>query len=128
MDRALDNIKLDVPNIAGPVVTQNPRLAANGLPNMFFLPSAFTSEALGQLGNANLRFFHGPGFVNTDMGLQKTIPIREGWSVLLRGEFFNIFNHANFNVPVGNFHSSQFGEVTSAFPGRIGQVSAKFVF
>ena len=127
-DRALDNIKLDVPNIAGPVVTQNPRLAANGLPNMFFLPSAFTSEALGQVGNANLRFFHGPGFINTDLGLQKTIRIRENWTVLLRGEFFNIFNHANFSVPVGNFHASQFGEVTSAFPGRIGQVSAKFMF
>jgi len=46
----------------------------------------------------------------------------------LRGEFFNIFNHTQFNNPDGNFTSSLFGVVTSARDPRIGQVSAKFAW
>jgi hypothetical protein len=43
---------------------------------------------------------------------------------------FNVFNHANFLASgvIGNANSSQFGEATTAAPGRIGQVSAKFIF
>ena len=43
-------------------------------------------------------------------------------------EFFNIFNHTQFNNPTGNFSSGTFGQVTSARPPRIGQLSAKFVW
>jgi hypothetical protein len=45
-----------------------------------------------------------------------------------RAEFFNIFNHAQFMTPVGNFSSSQFGLVTSAQPPRIGQLALKFLW
>ena len=49
--------------------------------------------------------------------------------VPLRVEFFNIFNHTNFNNPVGNIsNASQFGQVISARDPRIGQIAAKFVF
>jgi hypothetical protein len=47
---------------------------------------------------------------------------------LIRGEFFNIFNHANFTGIVGNFSSSQFGTATNTLPARVGQVSAKFIW
>jgi hypothetical protein len=46
----------------------------------------------------------------------------------LRGEFFNVFNHAQFTTVQGNFASREFGQITAASPGRIGQVSAKFLF
>ncbi|HUE03767.1 MAG TPA: hypothetical protein VMR62_29690 [Bryobacteraceae bacterium] len=72
--------------------------------------------------------FSNPGIINTDFALMKVIPLRESMSSKFRGEFFNIFNHANFNNPVGNFGSSQFGEVTSARDPRIGQVSFKFLW
>jgi hypothetical protein len=49
-------------------------------------------------------------------------------SFLIRGEFFNLFNHAQFQNPNGNFSSSTFNQVTSVLPGRIGQVSAKFMW
>ena len=45
-----------------------------------------------------------------------------------RAEFFNLFNHAQFNNPNGNFASSQFGYVTSARDPRIGQMSLKFLW
>jgi len=129
-DHSLTNIGggLDFPNIVGPVVTQNPRLSGPNGPNTYFLPSAFTAEAIGQSGDAAARFFHGPGIINTDFGLGKRIPITESMAIQIRAEFFNIFNHTNFLNPVGNITSSQFGEVTSSMPGRIGQISAKFFF
>src|SRR5229473_1155502 len=85
-----------------------------------------TSDILGHFGDANQRFFHGPGILNTDFGMSKRIPITESIAVEFRGEFFNIFNQTQFNGPNGNFSSSLFGVVTGASDPRIGQVSAKF--
>jgi hypothetical protein len=116
----------DVPDVISKVITQDPRNAGPNGPNTYFLPSSFISGPVGGFGDASRRFFHGPGIINTDFGLSKRIPITESMAVELRGEFFNIFNHANFNNPNGNFTSSQFGVVTSARDPRIGQVSAKF--
>jgi hypothetical protein len=39
-----------------------------------------------------------------------------GFSIMLRGEFFNIFNHANFTGVVGNIASSEFGTATGTMP------------
>jgi len=127
-DNALTAIGLDVPFVVGQVQTQNPRNPGPNGPNTYFLPNAFASEAVGQLGNAAIRFFHGPGIINTDFGASKSIAINERMSLMLRGEFFNIFNHANFTGVVGNIASSEFGVATSTMPGRIGQVVAKFIF
>jgi hypothetical protein len=49
-------------------------------------------------------------------------------AVQFRAEFFNLFNHAQFNNPNGNFASSLFGYVTSARDPRIGQMSLKFLW
>jgi hypothetical protein len=46
----------------------------------------------------------------------------------VRAEFFNIFNHASFNNPNGNFSSSRFGTVSSARDPRIGQIGAKLIW
>ena len=120
---------LDTPNIVAPVVIQDPRNAGpDGRLNTYFLKSSFVSENLGVIGNSNRRFFHGPGIVSTDFGMSKAIPVRESSSVQIRAEFFNIFNHANFNNPSGNFSSGTFGLVTSAKAPRIGQISARFVW
>jgi hypothetical protein len=119
----------NVPDLIGPVQIQNPRLAGPNGANTYFLPGAFTSGPVGAFGDANRRFFHGPGIINTDMGVSKRIQIHESMAVEIRGEFFDIFNHAQFSNPVGNFTSGLFGVVTSVSssnPGRIGQVSAKF--
>jgi len=62
------------------------------------------------------------------MGLQKSTRIHESISLLIREEFFNAMNHANFSSPSGNYSSSSFGRVTSAGPGRVGQVSMKFLW
>jgi hypothetical protein len=83
---------------------------------------------LRSFGTANRRFFHGPGFNNTDFGITKIVPITEAMSLQFRGEFFNIFNHAQFMNPSGDISSSTFGNITNARDPRIGQLSAKFVW
>lgn len=130
---------IDMPNRVGPVVIVNPRKVNTACPGYdptipgsgtgcYFLPSAFALNTTpGTFGTANRRFFHGPGFNNTDFGLLKRTAIRESLAFEMRVEFFNIFNHAQFNNPGGNISDSgSFGIITSARDPRIGQISAKF--
>jgi len=121
---------LDVPNfIGGNLNITNPRRAnPTAGTNPYFNTSLFPEEALGQLGNANHRFFHGPGLNNWDIALLKDVRLSETKRLEFRGEFFNIFNHAQFGLPSGMRTSSNFGFVTSANAPRIGQVSMKFLF
>jgi Carboxypeptidase regulatory-like domain len=128
----------DMPNLAGPVHIHNPRDTTS---RTYFDQSAFTGTVCaltpagvltgadcGSFGTANRRFFHGPGINNTDFGISKMIPLNEARHFEIRGEFFNIFNHAQFSNPSGDISSANFGNVTSARDPRIGQVSAKFVW
>jgi hypothetical protein len=120
----------DMPNRVGPVVIVDPRKANPGCPTVtgcYFLPGAFAVNTdLGTFGTANRRFFHGPGFNNTDFGISKRTTIKENFAFDIRFEFFNIFNHAQFKNPSGNISDLNFGIVTNARDPRIGQVSAKF--
>jgi hypothetical protein len=132
----------DMPNLVGPVQIVNPRKSNPACPTTdgtgcYFLPTAFaattctvtgtvSSPECGSFGTADRRFFHGPGFNNTDFGILKQTRIRENYAFDIRAEFFNIFNHAQFMNPTGNISSSTFGIVTNARDPRIGQVSAKF--
>jgi hypothetical protein len=134
-----DSSSTDMPNLVGPVVKVDPRKVNTQCPTYdgtpgsgtgcYFLPSAFAvNTTLGTFGTANRRFFHGPGIINFDVGISKRIPLTEAMALEFRGEFFNVFNHAQFLNPSGDIDSSNFGEVTNARDPRIGQVSAKFVW
>lgn len=57
------------------------------------------------LGNSGRNDLYGPGLVNFDFSTFKNIPIKrisESFHLQFRAEFFNIFNHANFNSPIDN--------------------------
>ena len=95
---------------------------------MYFDKSGFTSELLGTFGTSSRSFFHGPGLNNFDIGLHKDTRLHERAELQVRLEFFNAFNHAQFNNPNGSFTNSNFGYVTSARSPRIGQVSAKILW
>ena len=123
---------IDEPNYANngsPLfVNRNPRNQA-GQP--YFNPAYFTAEQIGQVGNAMRRFFSGPGIYNFDMALLKDTRITESLQVQFRAEAFNVFNHAQFMNPSGNFNNQVaggFGYVTSARDPRIMQLALKFVF
>lgn len=109
-------------------VNRNPRNTA-GEP--YFNPNFFVAEPLGQVGNVMRRYFTGPGINNFDMALLKDTQITESTQLQFRAEAFNIFNHAQFNNPSGNFDNSGaggFGFVTSARDPRIMQLALKLLF
>jgi len=113
----------DVPDLVGKVHIMDPRKPGNA----FFNADAFAPGPLGQFGNANRQFFHGPGINNFDIGLMKRTNITESMAFEIRVEFFNVFNHTQFKNPDGDLNG-QMGVVTSARDPRIGQLSAKFYF
>ncbi|HVN80892.1 MAG TPA: carboxypeptidase regulatory-like domain-containing protein [Terriglobia bacterium] len=115
----------DEPNyVAGQLLLQtNPRLGGT-----YFNTFLFSPETLGQFGNANRRFFHGPGINNWDIALLKNVQLRESMTLQFRAELFNAFNHSQFNNPDGNINDSTFGVIQSAGNPRIGQLAVKFLF
>jgi len=128
LGNGINNYLLDTPNYSGsPLdINTNPR---NGKPE--FKTSAFTREALGQLGNASRRFFCGPGISNFDMSLNKLLRVNESKSLEFRLEAFNAFNHAQFYGPAsvdGEVNDPHFGQVVSAAAPRLVQLALKFVF
>jgi hypothetical protein len=117
---------VDTPDWNGqPLSFSNPRSSAA---HQWFSTSQFSSQVVGDVGTADRRFFHGPGLNNWDLSLLKTTRLWESGSLQFRLEFFNLFNHTQFNNPVGNFASPSFGEVTSARSPRIGQLALKLNF
>jgi hypothetical protein len=117
-------LPVDTPDQVGRVVITNPR--NNG--GQYFNASAFAPSAVGLEGDARRRFFHGPGINNWDFALIKDTRITERFNLQFRGEFFNLFNHAQFLTPGGILGSASFGVTTATLPGRIGQLSLKLNF
>ena len=79
-------------------------------------------------GNEGRNMVQGPGYQQWDFSAFKNIPIRESRSLQLRGEFFNVFNHANFRLPNNDISSPNFGKISEALPGRLVQLALKFLF
>jgi hypothetical protein len=120
-------LPVDTPNFAGGSLgITNPRTSPNHTYS-YFNTSLFTSSAIGQEGNANRRFFHGPGINNWDMALVKDTSLTESKKLEFRAEFFNLFNHAQFLTPSGIL-GSNFGQALAAASPRIGQLSLKLLF
>jgi hypothetical protein len=69
--------------------------------------------AYTQYPNQTRNQFRGPGYMDFDMGLYKTFSFRERFNFGLGATAFNVFNHPNFNLPVGILGSPYFGQIQS---------------
>ena len=147
-DRSLTGAGDDRPNyIGGNVQFVDPRANEFGLLNSYFngtggsTATASTnpyfnrvgsggavSLGAGSYGNFGRDVFHGPGTLNTDLRLSKTVHITEHDTLTLRGEAFNFFNHTQFFNPDGNINDTTFGQVLTAHDPRLVQVTAQFRF
>ncbi len=114
-----------------PFVVGDPNLS-NPAPTRWFNTAAFSlslppgTYSYGNVGRNTLR---GDGVQNVDFGLFRNFAIRERLSLQFRAEIFNLFNHADFGLPVGSINASNFGQVTqTSNPSREVQFSVKVVF
>ena len=63
------------------------------------------------------------------MNITRLFQMTERWQLQVRGDFFNVLNHANWNDPGTTVSSSgTFGAVTSFGSPRIIQMAVKVFF
>ncbi len=94
----------------------------------WFNTDAFRAQAPFRFGTAGRSILGGPPTTNMDMSFIKMFPIHESWRVEVRAEFFNIFNHANFNLPGHSLGAPGFGVINGAKAGRAGQFALRLEF
>ncbi|MBV8858874.1 MAG: TonB-dependent receptor [Acidobacteria bacterium] len=108
-----------------PTARANAVRAACG-PNNGVVVSATQWWCDGTLGRNT---FTGPGFWNVDFGLHKKFKVTENSALQLQANAFNIFNHTNFGIPVGNMNSSNFGRsIFTVGTPRVMQLAIRYDF
>ncbi|MGA9884447.1 MAG: TonB-dependent receptor, partial [Candidatus Acidiferrales bacterium] len=109
-------------------------------------PSQAAGPYTGACTGANPQFVGcGTGFGDSGVGIMRCCTqlnfdaaitkdttvggLRENASLEFRAEFFNLFNHGQFNQPGNGYGSATFGDITSSsVPGRILQFGLKYIF
>ena len=75
--------------------------------------SPIAPGGIATFGNERRNQLYGPMFFDTDLSLMKnfSIPHWEGAELQIGAQAFNLFNHPNFDQPVNDVSSSQFGSI-----------------
>jgi hypothetical protein len=99
----------------------------------WFNTTAFINPPNYVVGNSprTMRATRGPGYASTNLSLMKLFT-KERWTLQMRAEAFNVFNHPNFGNPGTGFvpnaqgtnSSASFGVINSAQNGRAIQLGA----
>jgi hypothetical protein len=113
-----------------------PDLAANPMDGArtrltWFNPAAYARPAVGAFGNAARNSARQAGLNNWDASLFKNFPgvfKREGTGLQFRAEFYNIFNHAQWNAYRNSFGTAGFGSATGARDARDIQLGLRAYF
>ena len=138
------NVQLSTPTYAAGMTAANiPTTGPNGSrlglvagSTGWFNKSAFLATSSGTAnfyGNVGYSVVSGPGQFNWDISLVKTTKvggINENATLVFRSEFFNAFNHPQFQTPSSNeITSSSFGQISSAAVNpRLIQFALKYQF
>jgi Carboxypeptidase regulatory-like domain/TonB dependent receptor len=132
-DRANNGVLNQRPNLVG-----DPNLPGDQRTvERWFNTDAFVMQPVGTLGTAGRNIVTGPGTNIVDFSLLKNIPIKERYRLQFRTEFFNLFNHPNFDIPTRLCDGTTagapctalgFGSITAARDPRILQFGLKFLF
>jgi hypothetical protein len=111
--------------------------------DQWFDTEAIRNATPGRFGNAGKGIIQGSGVNNWDVNFSKNFMFRERHRVQVRAEFFNLFNHAQFDDPVlqpavrnaaGQLLNPNAGRITSASDfgfrqtERVVQLGLKYTF
>jgi len=110
--------------------------------NYYFDPALFSNaRTLALDGTSTTTFYpygtlprnalRGPGFTNLNLAISKhfLFPVRDrNLDLELRGDAFNILNHAQFREPDTTITNSTFGQVSTTYDPRILQVALHLQF
>ena len=111
-------------------VSGNPNLSdSERTLDRWFKTEAFSQPAAAQFGNQGVNILRSDGFFGLNLSVLRNFPLPgEGRNIQLRGEFFNLPNHANFGTPGRVFGAPGFGVVGSAAAARSIQVGLRMTF
>jgi len=105
--------------------------------DQFFNTAAFGRPPQGYYGDAPIAPVRGPGLNNWDLTLAKSFKLwSESSSLQFRSEFYNAWNHGQFNSvdvgatfdPSGNQVNSTFGQLNGSRSARVIQFSLRLSF
>jgi hypothetical protein len=104
--------------------------AANHGAHQWINPACFVAPVPGQLGDAKRVPVVGPDFVNSDVSLIKQFALpRKDMGLNFRAEFFNLFNHPQYGMPISDINEAGFGAVNSTVNNpRLMQLALKLTF
>lgn len=130
------------PDLVGPFVRLDPRkqqtIVVDGVPrtgNFFFDPRSFrrvtvTSPGEARPGNLGRNVFDGPVINLWSLSAAKRFRLTGSQDLVLRSDIGNLFNRPNFQLSPANLNVGwrDFGQVSSAAPGRTVQLSLRYHF
>ena len=133
--------QLSTLNAHNTATLNNPSAGATGTGNYYFDPGSFSISrilAANGVGSTSLAAYpygtfprnglRGPGFTNLDFSISKHFVVRENMNLELRGDAFNVFNHANFQTPDLIPTDPNFGQISNTYDPRILQIALHFQF
>jgi hypothetical protein len=123
----------NTPYSTAPTQFVNPKTTPG---NYWFNPGTFCDpttgspcpQQLGTFGNTPHALCCGPALNNTDLVIAKLTPIGEKLNTEFRAEFYNAWNHTQFENPDGDFSDSTFGQILKARDPRVMQFAIKVLF
>lgn len=126
-------------NNSGTGANQSERSDYNGFPislpssqqttDHFFNTLAFVSPTPGRFGDAGRNIIPGPGLLNVNLALNKTIRLKgEGKRVEFQTQVQNVLNHPNFTGLNTTVDSTNFGHLSSTRGLRTVEFDLRFRF
>jgi hypothetical protein len=123
---SIDFSAAGTPDLIAPFHKLDPRKSTN---HLVFDPASFADPALGNFGTARRTICCGPGLNNSDVSLQKELPISESKRFEFRWDVFNVANHTHFFNIDGNItDGANFGIARKVADPRLMQLALKFYF
>lgn len=123
-DYSADGVTNDYPNVTNYQQATSRSAYTTGV----FAAGQFTVPIAGTLGNEKPNSFRNAPYIQTDTSIYKNNHITERLNFQIRFEFFNLFNHPNFQNIQGDLSQGNFGQVTGQTLPRWWQIGGKITF